>query len=43
MAYTRPMPSNNNQRIELGGSVWLTVGGKNLGGPGRIALLAQIA
>ena len=43
MAYTRPMPSNNNQRIELGGSVWLTVGGENLGGPGRIALLAQIA
>ena len=37
------MPSNNNQRIELGGSVWLTVGGENLGGPGRIALLAQIA
>lgn len=36
------MPSNN-QRIELGGSVWLTVGGENLGGPGRIALLAQIA
>ena len=42
MAYTRSMPSNN-QRIELGGSVWLTVGGENLGGPGRIALLAQIA
>ena len=42
MAYTRLMPSNN-QRIELGGSVWLTVGGENLGGPGRIALLAQIA
>ena len=36
------MPSNN-QRIELGGAVWLTVGGENLGGPGRIALLAQIA
>jgi molybdate transport system regulatory protein len=31
-------PSN----IELHGSVWMTVGGENLGGPGRIALLAQI-
>lgn len=31
------------KRIELGGAVWLTVGGKNLGGLGRIALLAQIA
>lgn len=36
------MPSND-KRIELGGTVWLTVGGENLGGPGRIALLAQIA
>ena len=31
------------KRIELGGAVWLTVGGENLGGLGRIALLAQIA
>lgn len=29
--------------IELRGSVWMTVGGENLGGPGRVALLAQIA
>ncbi|EER60129.1 transcriptional regulator, ModE family [Acidovorax delafieldii 2AN] len=36
------MPSND-KRIELGGSVWMTVGGENLGGPGRIALLAHIA
>ncbi|MDD2711914.1 MAG: TOBE domain-containing protein [Simplicispira sp.] len=36
------MPSNDKP-IELGGSVWLTVGGENLGGPGRMALLAQIA
>lgn len=36
------MPSHN-PHIELGGSVWLTVGGENLGGPGRMALLAQIA
>lgn len=37
------MPSQPHPRIELGGSVWLTVGGENLGGPGRMALLAQIA
>ena len=36
------MPSND-QRIELGGAVWMTVGGANLGGPGRIELLAQVA
>ena len=36
------MPSED-QRIALGGAVWLTVGGENLGGPGRMALLAQIA
>lgn len=29
--------------IELQGTVWMTVGGENLGGPGRIALLARIA
>lgn len=29
--------------IELRGSVWMTVGGENLGGHGRIDLLAQIA
>ncbi len=31
------------KEIELHGSVWMTVGGENLGGHGRIALLAQIA
>lgn len=36
------MPMPDTQRIELGGTVWMTVGGENLGGPGRIALLAQI-
>ncbi len=30
-------------RIELGGSVWMTVGGESLGGPGRVDLLALIA
>jgi len=29
--------------IELHGSIWMTVGGENLGGPGRVALLAKIA
>lgn len=29
--------------IALRGSVWMTVGGENFGGPGRIALLASIA
>lgn len=29
--------------IELRGSVWMTVGGENFGGPGRVALLAKIA
>ncbi|NMM75174.1 molybdenum-dependent transcriptional regulator [Acidovorax sp. SRB_14] len=36
------MPAHDT-RIELGGAVWMTVGGENLGGAGRIALLAQIA
>ena len=36
------MPTND-KRIELGGTVWMTVGGENLGGPGRIALLAHVA
>lgn len=36
------MPSND-KRIALGGTVWLTVDGESFGGPGRIALLAQIA
>lgn len=31
------------QAIELRGSIWMTVGGENLGGPGRITLLSQIA
>lgn len=29
--------------IALNGSVWMTIDGKNFGGPGRIALLARIA
>ncbi len=29
--------------IELRGSVWMTVGGENLGGPGRIELLSKVA
>ncbi|MCC6202739.1 MAG: TOBE domain-containing protein [Gammaproteobacteria bacterium] len=29
--------------IKLQGSVWMTVGGENFGGPGRIELLAKIA
>ncbi len=37
------MTSSTDKRIELGGSVWMTVGGENLGGKGRIALLAHIA
>lgn len=36
------MPSND-KRIELGGAVWMTVDGENLGGHGRIALLAHVA
>jgi molybdate transport system regulatory protein len=35
------MPGND-KRIELGGSVWMTVGGENLGGHGRVALLALV-
>ena len=30
------------KRIELGGSVWMTVGGENLGGSGRVQLLALV-
>jgi len=37
------MTPSPDKRIELGGSVWMTVGGENLGGKGRIALLALIA
>ncbi len=33
----------DDKNIELHGSIWMTVGGENLGGPGRIALLARIA
>lgn len=29
--------------IELGGSIWMTIGGANLGGPGRVELLSRIA
>lgn len=34
---------SKNKPIALHGSVWMTVDGENLGGKGRIALLAQIA
>jgi molybdate transport system regulatory protein len=33
----------NEKMIELRGSVWMTVGGENFGGHGRIALLASLA
>ena len=32
----------DDPRISLGGSVWMTVGGENLGGQGRMALLALV-
>lgn len=32
----------DDKAIALKGAVWMTVGGENLGGPGRIALLAAI-
>lgn len=35
--------SAKDKGIELRGLVWMTVGRENLGGPGRIALLAKIA
>jgi molybdate transport system regulatory protein len=37
------MDSLNMDGIGLDGAIWMTVGGENLGGPGRIALLAKIA
>ncbi len=33
---------DGDPRISLGGSVWMTVGGENLGGQGRMALLALV-
>lgn len=33
----------NDKPIELHGSIWMTVGGESLGGPGRVALLGKIA
>ncbi len=33
----------NDTSIELRGSIWMTVGGESLGGPGRVMLLGQIA
>jgi molybdate transport system regulatory protein len=33
---------NKENNFELHGSVWMTIGGENLGGHGRIALLAMI-
>lgn len=35
--------SPTNQQVELHGSIWMTIGGANFGGTGRIGLLAQIA
>ena len=35
--------SPTNQQVELHGSIWMTIGGTNFGGAGRIGLLAQIA
>ena len=32
-----------DKAIELRGLIWMTVGGENFGGPGRVALLARIA
>jgi molybdate transport system regulatory protein len=37
------MTSRPDTAIELDGSVWMTVGGENFGGAGRIGLLAAIA
>jgi molybdate transport system regulatory protein len=37
------MPDVAKGGIELQGSIWMTVGGANLGGPDRVALLAKIA
>ncbi len=34
--------SEDGKRIELRGALWMTVDGENLGGPGRVALLARI-
>lgn len=33
----------DNKTIQLQGAIWMTVGGSNLGGPGRMALLVKIA
>ncbi len=35
--------TSDGEHIELKGTIWMTVGGANLGGPGRIELLARIA
>lgn len=37
------MTETTNKEIALRGALWMTVGGENLGGPGRIALLEKIA
>jgi len=34
--------TEHDKRIELGGSVWMTVGGESLGGSGRVQLLALV-
>lgn len=33
----------DREHIELKGTIWMTVGGANIGGPGRVELLAKIA
>lgn len=37
------MAAHKKPSIELRGSVWMTVGSENLGGPGRVDLLSRIA
>ncbi|MBE7421367.1 MAG: nitrogen fixation protein NifQ [Zoogloeaceae bacterium] len=39
----REIMARKQKPIELRGSVWMTVGGENLGGPGRIDLLSRVA
>jgi molybdate transport system regulatory protein len=39
----RKAMKTENTGIGLDGEIWMTVGGENLGGPNRIALLAKIA
>lgn len=43
MTGARGRARSKQSGIELHGSLWMSVGGENLGGPGRIELLARIA